>query len=127
FSFYATKNLTTGEGGMLTADPALLEAARPLALHGMTADAWRRYERGGSWYYEVHHPGFKYNMGDIQASLGLWQLRKLAAFQERRRRIVAMYDEAFAGEDAFERPAERAHVEHAWHLYPLRLRDGVLR
>ena len=127
FSFYATKNLTTGEGGMLTAAPELLEAARPLALHGMTSDAWRRYERGGSWSYEVRSPGFKYNMGDIQASLGLWQLRKLASFQERRRRIVAAYNEAFAAADAFELPAERPDVEHAWHLYPLRLRQAALR
>lgn len=127
FSFYATKNLTTGEGGMLTAATELLEAARPLALHGMTSDAWRRYERGGSWAYEVRSPGFKYNMGDIQASLGLWQLRKLTAFQERRRRIVALYNEAFAAEDAFELPVARPGIEHAWHLYPLRLRLDALR
>jgi dTDP-4-amino-4,6-dideoxygalactose transaminase len=93
----------------------------------MSRDAWKRYDRGGSWFYEVVVPGFKYNMTDIQAALGLWQLRKLAGFQERRRAIVRMYDAAFAGEDALELPARRPDVEHAWHLYVLRLRPGALR
>jgi dTDP-4-amino-4,6-dideoxygalactose transaminase len=127
FSFYATKNLTTAEGGMLTGDAEFLERARVLSLHGMSRDAWKRYDRGGSWFYEVVVPGFKYNMTDIQAALGLWQLRKLAGFQERRRAIVRMYDAAFAGEDALELPARRPDVEHAWHLYVLRLRPGALR
>jgi dTDP-4-amino-4,6-dideoxygalactose transaminase len=89
FSFYATKNLTTGEGGMLTADPDFLARARVLSLHGMSRDAWKRYDEGGSWFYEVLVPGFKYNMTDIQAALGLWQLRKLEQFQQRRRAIVS--------------------------------------
>ena len=127
FSFYATKNLTTAEGGMLTAEPGLLERARVLSLHGMSRDAWRRYDKGGSWRYEVVAPGFKYNMTDIQAALGLWQLRKLSAFQERRREVVRQYVEAFRHEEALELPVERANVEHAWHLYVLRLRPGVLR
>ncbi len=127
FSFYATKNLTTAEGGMLTGDPAFLERARVLALHGMSRDAWTRYDKGGSWRYEVRAPGFKYNMTDIQAALGLWQLRKLAAFQERRRQVVRLYTEAFRDTEALELPVERSNVEHAWHLYVLRLRPGVLR
>ena len=127
FSFYPTKNMTTAEGGMLTGDPAFLERARTVSLHGMTRDGWSRYDRGGSWYYEVVFPGFKYNMTDVQAALGLWQLRKLAEFQQRRRTIVQLYNEAFAGEDALELPAHRPDIEHAWHLYVLRLRDGVLR
>jgi dTDP-4-amino-4,6-dideoxygalactose transaminase len=127
FSFYATKNLTTGEGGMLTGDPDLLDRARVLSLHGMSRDAWQRYDRGGSWRYDILTPGFKYNMTDIQASLGLWQLKKLARFQERRREVVRLFAEAFRGEDALELPVERAEVEHAWHLYVLRLRPGVLR
>jgi dTDP-4-amino-4,6-dideoxygalactose transaminase len=127
FSFYATKNLTTGEGGMLTGDPELLDRARVLSLHGMSRDAWQRYDRGGSWRYDILTPGFKYNMTDIQASLGLWQLKKLAGFQERRREIVRLFGEAFRGEDALELPVERAEVEHAWHLYVLRLRPGVLQ
>jgi dTDP-4-amino-4,6-dideoxygalactose transaminase len=127
FSFYATKNLTTGEGGMLTGDPAFLERARVVSLHGMSRDAWNRYGRGGKWHYDVLLPGFKYNMSDMQAALGLCQLRRLAAFQRRRREVVAAYQASFAGDDAFETPVERAGVEHAWHLYVLRLRPAVLR
>ena len=127
FSFYATKNLTTAEGGMLTGDAEFLDRARVVSLHGMSRDAWKRYERGGNWFYEVVVPGFKYNMTDIQAALGLWQLRKLAGFQERRRAVVRLYDEAFGQNDALELPARRPDVEHAWHLYVLRLRPGALR
>src|SRR5690348_9494061 len=127
FSFYATKNLTTAEGGMLTGEHAFLERARLLSLHGLSQDAWKRYDKGGSWRYEVLAPGFKYNMTDIQASLGLWQLRKLSAFQERRRQVAQRYVEAFQSDEAFELPVQRPNVEHAWHLYVLRLRAGVLR
>jgi dTDP-4-amino-4,6-dideoxygalactose transaminase len=127
FSFYATKNLTTGEGGMLTGTPDFLARARTLSLHGMSRDAWKRYGQGGSWFYEVHEPGFKYNMTDIQAALGLVQLRKLDRFQRRRREIVARYHAAFETRDALEIPVERPDVEHAWHLYVLRLRLGALR
>jgi dTDP-4-amino-4,6-dideoxygalactose transaminase len=126
FSFYATKNLTTGEGGMLTADAQFIDRARIVALHGMSRDAWKRYDRGGHWFYEVVLPGFKYNMPDIQAALGLWQLKKLPAFQERRRAVVRAYDDAFAGLDALELPARRPEVDHAWHLYVLRLRPEAL-
>lgn len=126
FSFYATKNMTTGEGGMLTGQPELLAHSRVVALHGMNRDAWRRYERHGSWRYNVTMPGFKYNMTDIQASLGLCQLRKLEAFHARRAEIAARYSEAFALDDALETPVERAHVRHAWHLYVLRLRTEQL-
>jgi dTDP-4-amino-4,6-dideoxygalactose transaminase len=127
FSFYATKNLTTAEGGMLTGDPALLTRVRVLSLHGMSRDAWKRYDKTGTWRYEVLAPGFKYNMTDIQAALGLWQLRKLARFQERRRQVARQYTEAFQGDDTLELPVERSHVEHAWHLYVVRLRPDVLR
>ena len=126
FSFYATKNLTTGEGGMLTADPDFLKRARVISLHGMSHDGWNRYAEGGHWYYEVKLPGFKYNMTDIQAALGLWQLRKLERHQQRRRAVVAAYQQAFADCDAFELPVERPGVEHAWHLYVLRLQPGIL-
>ena len=126
FSFYATKNLTTGEGGMLAADPEFLAQARVISLHGMSRDAWKRYDAGGSWFYEVLLPGFKYNMTDIQAALGLWQLRKLEGFQRRRREVVRQYDRAFAAEPALELPVTRPDVEHAWHLYVLRLRPDAL-
>ena len=127
FSFYATKNLTTAEGGMLTGEPGFVARARILSMHGMTRDAWKRYQKGGNWRCEVVTPGFKYNMTDIQAALGLCQLRKLAALQERRRHVVRLYAEAFQGDDAFELPVERPNVEHAWHLYVLRLRAGALQ
>ena len=127
FSFYATKNITTGEGGMLTGDPALLDRARVLSLHGLSGDAWQRYGRGGSWYYEVQEPGFKYNMSDLQAALGLAQLRKLDRFQARRRQVVAAYSNAFQQDPALEVPVARREVEHAWQLYVLRLRPETLR
>jgi dTDP-4-amino-4,6-dideoxygalactose transaminase len=121
FSFYATKNLTTAEGGMLTGSPELIEEARIWSLHGMSRDAWKRYSAEGSWYYEVIRPGFKYNMTDIQAAIGLHQLRKLPQFQARRREIARRYNKAFSQLDELQPPTERPEVEHAWHLYVLRL------
>ncbi len=121
FSFYATKNLTTAEGGMLVAAPRLLEATRPWAQHGMSVDAWKRYGAEGSWAYDVVCPGFKYNMTDIQASIGLHQLKKLPAFHARRRQIVRRYNEAFRDVEELQLPTERNAVEHAWHLYVVRL------
>jgi dTDP-4-amino-4,6-dideoxygalactose transaminase len=121
FSFYATKNLTTAEGGMLTGAPDLIEQARMWSLHGMSRDAYKRYSAEGSWYYEVILPGFKCNMTDIQAAIGLHQLRKLPQLQSRRREIVRRYSEAFSRFEELRTPAERPQVEHAWHLYALRL------
>jgi dTDP-4-amino-4,6-dideoxygalactose transaminase len=121
FSFYATKNLTTAEGGMLTGSPDFIDEARIWSLHGMSRDAWKRYSAEGSWYYEVIRPGFKYNMTDIQAAIGLHQLRKLPQFQARRREIVRRYNEAFSQFEELQTPTERPEVEHAWHLYVLRL------
>ena len=121
FSFYATKNLTTGEGGMLTGTEDFIERASVVSLHGMNRDAWKRYDTEGSWYYEVVMPGFKYNMTDIQAAIGLWQLRKLDSFHRRRQQIAGMYTRAFSQISALETPVERSNVQHAWHLYVLRL------
>lgn len=126
FSFYATKNLTTAEGGMLTGSAAFLEEARVIALHGMSRGAWNRYDKGGSWFYEILAPGFKYNMTDLQAAIGLVQLRRLEEFQARRREVVTAYDTAFSELDALELPVERTDVESAWHLYVLRLRPDAL-
>lgn len=126
FSFYATKNLTTGEGGMLTGDPEFLARARVIGLHGMSRDGWQRYAEGGHWFYEVTLPGFKYNMSDVQAALGLGQLHRLDAHQRRRREVVAAYQAAFAAEPSLELPVVRPEVDHAWHLYVLRLRPGTL-
>ena len=121
FSFYATKNLTTAEGGMLTGAPEIIEKARLWSLHGMSRDAYKRYSSEGSWYYEVVLPGFKCNMTDIQASLGLQQLKKLPRFQARRREVVNLYNEAFRDMPELEIPVERPEVESALHLYVLRL------
>jgi dTDP-4-amino-4,6-dideoxygalactose transaminase len=122
FSFYVTKNITTGEGGALvTADPARAERARLLALHGMDRDAWKRYTEAGSWYYEVVAPGFKYNMTDLAAALGLCQLRRLAGFNARRRALAEQYDARLGSCPALRLPAVRGDVESAYHLYPLRL------
>jgi dTDP-4-amino-4,6-dideoxygalactose transaminase len=127
FSFYATKNLTTAEGGMLTTDDAALaERASMLGLHGMSRDAWNRYSAEGSWYYQVVAPGYKYNMTDIQASLGLHQLTKLPAFLRRRAAIALAYHESFGDLAALDLPVARPEVRHAWHLYVIRLRPGAL-
>jgi dTDP-4-amino-4,6-dideoxygalactose transaminase len=121
FSFYATKNITTGEGGMLTGDEDLVEEARRWSLHGMSRDAWNRYGAGGSWYYEVTRAGFKYNMTDVQAALGLVQLSRSDELLERRTRIAERYDEAFADLDMLIPPYRSAADVHAWHLYIIRL------
>jgi len=127
FSFYATKNVTTGEGGMLTGrDDEVLDRARVLSLHGMSADAWRRYEPGNSWYYDVLAPGFKYNMTDIQASLGIHQLARLPQTDARRRQIAARYSAALGAGDHFQVPLEHPGFTSAWHLYVLRLNLDTL-
>ena len=126
FSLYATKNLTTGEGGMLTGDPARIDEARIWSLHGMSRDAWKRYTSEGSWFCEVIHAGFKYNMSDIQAAIGLQQLRRLPETQQRRRRVFERYDRALQGIRAIERPLPRPEVSHAYHLYVIRLNLEML-
>ncbi|MCL4493218.1 MAG: DegT/DnrJ/EryC1/StrS aminotransferase family protein [Firmicutes bacterium] len=126
FSFYATKNLTTGEGGaVVVPDPDLAEKIRVLSLHGMSAHAWNRYGEKGSWGYTIEAPGFKYNMTDLQAALGLVQLRKLERMQERRRQIARQFAQAF-GDLPVILPVEREYAQHAWHLYPLRLQTEYL-
>jgi dTDP-4-amino-4,6-dideoxygalactose transaminase len=122
FSFYATKNLTTGEGGAaVTDDEELAARMELLSLHGMNRDAWRRYSDTGSWYYELTAPGFKYNLSDVLAAIGLGQLERFEAMQERRRAIVRRYDEAFAALPEMATPRVRPGVRHAWHLYPVAL------
>ncbi len=122
FSFYATKNITTGEGGMITtADDELAERMRLLSLHGMSKDAWKRYTSAGSWYYEVVMAGYKYNMTDIQAALGIHQLRKLDGFIAARQRIARLYDQAFADMPEIETPIVHPGRSHAYHLYAIRL------
>jgi dTDP-4-amino-4,6-dideoxygalactose transaminase len=127
FSFYATKTLATGEGGMLTTNNSdYAQRATMMALHGISHDAWKRYSAEGSWYYEVFEPGYKYNMPDLAAALGLHQLARRDWLLERRRAIAARYTAAFSQYDELETPPSPAHVEHAWHLYMLRLRSERL-
>jgi dTDP-4-amino-4,6-dideoxygalactose transaminase len=122
FSFYATKNMTTGEGGMVTCRNAELhERLKVLCLHGISHDAWNRYSEKGNWYYEVTECGFKYNMPDILAAIGIHQLRKLDRMAVRRAEIAAAYNEAFKEIDQVQAPPDRADSNHCWHLYPLRL------
>lgn len=123
FSFYATKNITTGEGGMLTTDRAdVADRVERLRLHGIERDAWRRYRKGGSWSYDVAELGFKMNMTDFQAALGLSQLRREAAIRARREAIANRYTAAFTAlGDLVELPVVEEGVRPAWHLYPLRL------
>ncbi len=128
FSFYATKNLTTGEGGMLTtADQAIAERLQTRRLHGMSRNAWRRYSTQGAWRYDVAYPGFKYNMTDIAAAMGLVQLRRLPELDHRRRHLAALYAELLAGTPQLQLPVARPEVEHAWHLYVVRMRPERLR
>ena len=127
FSFYANKTMTTGEGGMLvTRDAALAQRARVMRLHGMSRDAFDRFTaKVPSWYYEIVAPGFKYNLTDIAAALGLHQLKRARGFQQRRAQIAARYDEAFAALPLLTPPRPAAGELHAWHLYALRLGDGA--
>jgi len=127
FSFYATKTLTTGEGGMLCTDSGpVADRARVMALHGMSLDAWKRYSESGSWYYELVAPGFKYNMTDMAAAIGTVQLTRLEAMWGRRCRLADFYTEAFTDRPELEVPGQAPGASHAWHLYPLRLRlDGL--
>jgi dTDP-4-amino-4,6-dideoxygalactose transaminase len=122
FSFYAVKNLTTGEGGMvLTHDEELASRMKILSLHGISKNAWNRYSDRGHWGYEVLESGYKYNMSDIQASIGIHQLRKLEGFIETRTRFAELYNSLLADVDEVELPVGKADCRHAWHLYTLRL------
>ena len=127
FSFYATKTITTGEGGMATTENAAwAEKMRMLSLHGISHDAWKRYSAEGSWYYEIADIGFKYNLTDLAASLGIEQLKKCQALAAARRRIAAAYDAGFADLPEIRVPICRPEVEHAWHLYVIQLELGGL-
>jgi dTDP-4-amino-4,6-dideoxygalactose transaminase len=127
FSFYANKTITTGEGGMVvTRDPALAKRMRVMRLHGMSRDAFDRFTATvPSWYYEIVAPGFKYNLTDIAAALGIHQLRRVREFQRRREAIAAQYDAGLAGLPVVTPPRPPAGDVHAWHLYVLRLGDGA--
>ena len=125
FSFYATKNMTTGEGGALaTADAALSERVRVLTLHGMTRDAWNRYDPGGSWRYDVVEFGFKDNLTDLAAALGRRQLAKLDAFTEQRTRVARRYIANLAPEEHIQLQSFDGRNRQAWHLFEIRIRPS---
>ena len=122
FSFYATKTITTGEGGMATTNNAeWAQRMRMMSLHGISHDAWKRYTKEGSWYYEVLYPGFKYNLTDIAAAIGIEQLKKCSEFREARQRIAMIYTKAFADFEEIQSPLCQDDVQHAWHLFIIQL------
>jgi dTDP-4-amino-4,6-dideoxygalactose transaminase len=122
FSFYATKNLPIGEGGMVTTDdPELAAWIRTARMHGMSKDAWRRYQPGGSWRYTVEEAGLKANMSDVQAAIGRMQLRELDTWQRRRAEIAQRYTRTLAGVPGLELPQTPVRGRHAWHLYVVRV------
>jgi perosamine synthetase len=125
-SFYATKTVTTGEGGMLVTDSEKIASrARSMRLHGLSHDAWKRYSGSGSWYYEIEDVGFKYNLTDLAAAIGLVQLDRAESMREGRERVARRYEQAFADAelaDLVELPRmPRPNEVHARHLYPIRL------
>lgn len=122
FSFYAVKNMTTGEGGMVTTErDDYANLLRTRRLHGISRDAWKRYSADGSWYYEVDYPGYKYNMTDLSAALGLQQLQKLDMFHAVRSYYVGLYNLGLSDVPELTLPAVRPDVQHAWHLYIVQL------
>ncbi|MBV8147991.1 MAG: DegT/DnrJ/EryC1/StrS family aminotransferase, partial [Candidatus Eremiobacteraeota bacterium] len=120
YSFYATKNLTTGEGGMLvTNDADLADRVRRLSLHGMSRDAWKRYSDRGSWRYDILEPGYKYNITDVASSVGLVQLARLPEMQLRRNAIAARYLRELGGlpKLSFQRPPDHTDDRHSWCMF----------
>lgn len=127
FSFYATKNIATGEGGMLaTDDETIADKAREITCHGMSRNAWNRYAKGGSWRYDIECAGYKYNMTDIQAALGITQLRRIGFMQSQREKIAALYDDQLAGIRGVRTPYGRYDGKNAHHLYVIRIEKDEL-
>ena len=122
FSFYANKNITTGEGGMIaTNNKSYIDRIRMMRLHGITQDAWKRYQRGGSWQYEIHYPGFKYNLTDIASAIGIVQLGKCDEIYNRRLEVVNQYLEGLRHIEEIKLPVQDPDVQHAWHLFVIQL------
>lgn len=128
FSFYANKCITTAEGGMAVTDSQeLADRMRVMSLHGISKDAWKRYTTEGSWYYEIVAPGFKYNLSDVAAGIGLHQLSRADTMWRERRGVADQYREELERLDAIQLPVELSDRRHAWHLFPIRLQLGELR
>lgn len=126
FSFYANKNMTTGEGGMLTGPAELVDKARMLALHGMSRNAWNRFAKGGTWKYDVPAPGYKYNLTDIASALGVVQLSRIEELDARRQEIVEFYEQAFKGNKYLTPLKVRPGVKSSYHLYVILLNLDTL-
>lgn len=127
FSFYATKTLTTGEGGMATTeDPEIADRMRILSLHGISRDAYKRYTAEGTWRYDILDAGYKYNLSDLQSALGLAQLTKCSAMRDRREQIALWYTEELSKLNLFDCPAVPVSTQHAWHLYVPLLKNDAL-
>lgn len=125
FSFYATKGVTAGEGGMVVTERAeWADRVRRLSLHGLSAAAWSRYDKGGWWDYDVVELGYKYNLTDVQAALALAQMRRADAMRDRREAIAGRYTEALAGVRGLATPSVLPGVRHAWHLYQIEIAEG---
>jgi perosamine synthetase len=128
FSFYANKTITTGEGGMaVTDDETLAARMRQMSLHGLSHDAWKRYSGAGAWDYRIAAAGFKYNLTDIAAALGICQLRRAEEMRCQREEIAREFLRALAAVEQIELPPDPQNRLHAWHLFPLRLRTERLR
>jgi perosamine synthetase len=127
FSFYATKTITTGEGGMITTEnQEYADRMRIMSLHGISRDGWKRYTTEGTWRYDILEVGFKYNLTDLQAAIGLAQLSKAEELRSRRAAIAARYSEELSSLEAFQCPPEPHTASHAWHLYVLRVNEDCL-
>lgn len=127
FSFYATKTVTTGEGGMITtANSEWAERIRRLRLHSITKDAWNRYSDKGSWQYDVSEPGYKYNITDIASTIGIEQLKKCDLMNAMRHQIAVKYNNAFRKSELLQTWGVRDVNECAWHLYPVRINTAAL-
>ena len=129
FSFYATKTITTAEGGMITCESEeAAELLRSLRLHGLSGDAWKRYRSEGSWRYDVARTGYKDNMPDVLAAIGVEQLRRADELAAARRRLVDLYRQILRPlEEHLILPTAETRAVHAWHLFPIRLRDASRR
>ncbi len=128
FSFYATKTLSTGEGGMIcTNDEDIADRCGIMRLHGINRDSWKRYSESGSWYYEVVAPGYKYNFTDLQASLGLPQLKKVDAMWQARKHIAARYTEGLKDNEFIRLHTMKPDRESSWHLFPIRVWNEKLK
>jgi len=128
FSFYVTKNITTGEGGMVISNKKnIAEKIRILRLHGMDKDAWKRYKKQGDWYYTVIEPGYKYNLTDLQAAIGLEQFKKLSKFNNLRRQHARYLIKGLQGLKEITLPQERSYAKSSWHLFPILINKEYLR